>query len=649
MVVRRIGPRNEPLPSPSRVTGESFMAQKSDIDTADTPKSGAASKNPPASAGAQSGGTGSTGRGDGGNAARKGVRVSSQERRQYLIASRRRPGVTPFGASPLSLDVVEQALRASPDIEVIDRLGPKPVLGMLADGMPGTPHVIVARMEHSKAETLNQQAQGQLIVEHDQPLTLLDAPFVPPMITTSAAGGGATAPAAVQMLVLGTDDTPVEGAEVYLYGSLLPAMGVTNSAGQVTLSLLADTSQSIRGLYVRPKSDYWSFYQSRPVLDPAQPNIVTLRALSDSFPDFPDNQVMGWGQKAMRLEQIPPDRRGQGIKIAIVDSGAATTHEDLRAISNGFDVVGKKTGANNWMVDTLAHGSHCVGIIAGGRHEKVATVGFAPAAEVHVCKIFPGGQISRLIDALEYCIEQQVDIVNLSVGADQVSELLEQQLIRVTSLGIACIAAAGNSGGPVQYPASSGNVLAVAALGRLGEFPSDSYHAQMAQGAGVDGYFSPRFTCYGPEIALCAPGVAVVSCVPPNNFAAWDGTSMAASHVSGLAALVLAHHPDFAGPFKVRNAQRVERLFQILKASARPINVGDPRRTGFGIPDAPTALGLQFGTQVLSQAQLAQQVQPGQNQYGPTQWPMGNLVFGAMRGAGSTVPWSAQPGYWPGH
>jgi hypothetical protein len=67
---------------------------------------------------------------------------------------------------------------------------------------------------------------------------------------------------------------------------------------------------------------------------------------------------------------------------------------------------------------------------------------------------------------------------------------------------------------------------------------------------------------------------------------------MAASHVTGLAALVLAHHPDFRGPFKSRNADRVDRLFQILRASAQPIHVGDARRTGFGMPDVLVALGL---------------------------------------------------------
>jgi subtilisin family serine protease len=330
----------------------------------------------------------------------------------------------------------------------------------------------------------------------------------------------------------------------------------------------------------------------------------------------------------MRLDQITLERPGQGVKVAIIDSGAAITHEDLRNITKGVDVLGKSTQTNNWMVDTLAHGSHCAGIIAGSSANKVGIVGFAPAAEIHVCKIFPGGQISQLIDALEYCIEQQIDVINLSLGMEQISEALEQVLARVASLGIAVIAAAGNSGGRVQYPASSPNVLAVAAIGKIGEFPPDSYHAQTVQNVSPEGFFSPRFTCFGEKIGLCAPGVAVLSSVPENSFAAWDGTSMAAPHVTGVAALVLAHHPDFAGAFRPRSFHRVKRLFDILQLSARPINVGDPQRTGFGMHDAPTALGLQLGGQLGSQVSGAQTLPQGL--LGGVTGPLGQPLGGAM-------------------
>ncbi|MFM7227139.1 MAG: hypothetical protein ACKO10_06290, partial [Betaproteobacteria bacterium] len=65
-----------------------------------------------------------------------------------------------------------------------------------------------------------------------------------------------------------------------------------------------------------------------------------------------------------------------------------------------------------------------------------------------------------------------------------------------------------------------------------------------------------------------------------------------APHVTGLAALALAHHPDFRGSGQMRSAARVERLFQIIKQSCQPLMLGDQRRTGFGLPDTLRAVGL---------------------------------------------------------
>jgi subtilisin family serine protease len=463
-------------------------------------------------------------------------------------------------------------------------------VGTLADGMGGAPNVLVAKMGDDKAEILKQQSRGQFIVERDQPLhlTLYDAQE-PEMVMGTAPAGGTVLDTVI--MVLGKENAPVRDAEVHLYGGMLPVSGITDERGLVTLSIIGEPVQSVRGLYVKPKSDYWTFYQADPVLDTSQANIVFLRALSDSFPEFPRRQTFGWGQRIMRLDQLPGNYRGQGVKIGIVDSGIATTHQDLQTIRLGFDISNKKTNPTTWSQDTVSHGSHCAGVIAGA-DTGIGIRGFAPDAEVHACKLFPGGQISQLIDALEYCIEKQIDLVNLSLDAIEPSEVLEQQILRAKRLGVACIVAAGNSGGAVQYPASSPNVLAVAALGRLGEFPADSYHTQTVSGVNGGGFFSPKFTCFGPEVGVCAPGVAILSSVPPNNYAVWDGTSMAASHVTGLAALVLAHHPDFQGPFKPRNSIRVDRLFQIIKSGVQPVNVGDPRRTGFGLPDVLVALGL---------------------------------------------------------
>jgi len=523
---------------------------------------------------------------------------------QFLIAPRKSAGMQLMGIQPLNFSVVEQTLRASPDIEIVDTIGPKDNLGALSDGMSGdVPGVLIARMTQQKAGILQQQAQGRLIVERDQPLNLQDVTFqLPPMVTSSISHTGPALKTTIT--VLGKDNAPVKEAEVYLFGSLLPVTGQTDERGQVTLSLYGETTQSLRGLYVKPKADYWSFYQSQPDISADEPNVVGLRPISDwsTLADFPAKQAFGWGQKAMRLDQLPSNYRGQGIKIAIIDSGAANTHQDLNKIRLGFDIINKKTNPNTWNEDVIAHGSHCAGVIAGA-DTPGGVRGFAPDAEIHVCKLFPGGQVSQLIDALEYCIEKQVDVVNLSLGGAEPSEALEQQILRAKRAGIACIVAAGNSGGRVQYPASSPNVLAVAAIGQINEFPSDSYHAQtLTPVVDQNGFFSAKFSCFGPEIAVCAPGVAITSSVPPNNYAVWDGTSMAAPHVTGLAALVLAHHPDFQGPFKGKTAERVERLFQLIKYSTRPVNLGDPARTGFGMPDVLIALGLQPSIHMQSNA-----------------------------------------------
>jgi len=212
--------------------------------------------------------------------------------------------------------------------------------------------------------------------------------------------------------------------------------------------------------------------------------------------------------------------------------------------------------------------------------------GFAPAAEIHVFKISPGGRLSDLIDALDQCIEQGIDLVNLSVGADGISFLVEQKILEAKQCGIACIAAAGNTGGEVQYPAKSPHVLAVAAIGRQSDFPIDSSHAlTITRPRTPDGTFSPSFTCHGPEVGVCAPGVAIISTVPGGGFDAMDGTSVATPHVTGLAAILLAHHPVFkSGLGKERSAARVEILFELIKQNAAALPFLGADRTGAGLP-----------------------------------------------------------------
>jgi len=626
---------------------------------ASSPESGAAAMPPtgtsaaPAPAAPAGDGASSSGRTDGrSDASRDGASPATAQgggrtlvarKQQFVIAPRQADGLHALGLQPLDFSALEQALRNSADIDVVDKVGPRSVLGALSDGFGGGHGVLVARMTPQKANALQQQGHGRLLIEQDQHLSLLEPVLRQPMLVTGV-GPASTGPVfAAVVRVVGKDGAPVPNAEVALFGSMLPASGATDANGQVTLSLFGETPDTVSGLYVKPKADYWSFYQRDPDLRADEANVVVLRSLSEqpALAGFPRQRALEWGQKAMRLDQLPGHYRGAGIKIAIIDSGAATTHDNLHGIKAGFDVMNKKDNPEGWNQDTLGHGSHCAGVIAAADIAS-GIRGFAPDADIHVCKLFPGGQISQLIDALEYCIDRQIDVVNLSLGGAEVSEALEQQIVRARRAGIACIVAAGNSGGPVQYPASSPNVLAVAAIGKLDEFPADSYHAQTLE-PNVDayGYFTAKFSCRGPQIGVCGPGVAITSCVPPNNFAAWDGTSMAAPHITGLAALVLAHHADFqTSAFQARNSDRVERLFQIIRSSARRITLGDQSRIGFGLPDVLVAVGLQAATQ---QPAMAPQSMTAPMMNLPTLEPFGMELARAPWMAARTPPWYPSP------
>jgi subtilisin family serine protease len=211
-----------------------------------------------------------------------------------------------------------------------------------------------------------------------------------------------------------------------------------------------------------------------------------------------------------------------------------------------------------------------------------------------VCRVFPGGRFHDLIAAIDYCMENGIDIASMSLGSASGSQILADRIERARALGIACIVAAGNSSNAVNFPALLPTTLAVAAIGKWEEFPPDTFHnEQVLEGfQGRQGFFPASFSCFGPEVGVCGPGVAIISAVPPDGFAAWDGTSMATPHVAGLAALVLAHHPDFRGRFSARDGARVDRLFEIIRASCQPLPFGADR-VGRGLPWAPSALGLE--------------------------------------------------------
>lgn len=552
-------------------------------------------------------------------------------KRRYLVAKRPMPtGLHAMAATlqPANEKQIEDELRTL-GADIIKEIKPRAPagFGMLsaASGMGpvSMPGIVVAEMDVEKGEQLRRTASASIIVEHDALLkhfdvSLTDASnrLMKSTLEASLYPTSATTSTDISLRVTGADGQPVTRATVVIYGRSFPAQGVTDDDGAAILTVVGGGVETVNAIYVKPEADYWEKFIVRPALKPDQDNTIQLRRLDETYPDFPRHGMVGWGQRMMGLEQLAGSLTGRGVKIAIIDSGCDNSHPQLRNVKQGMDLTTENGDPGGWTNDTISHGTHCAGIIGaanigtGSGPNAAGIRGFAPEAEIHAFKVFPGGRFSSLIEALDLCIERGIDVVNLSLGSDEVSELVSQKILEAQSRGVACIVAAGNSGGPVQFPGNLPNVLTVSAIGKTGEYPEDSYHAQTMdrQMPAINGIYPAKFSCYGPGIDVCAPGVAVVSCVAGGGYAAWDGTSMATPHVTGLAALLLAHHPLFQGTLKMRSAERVQALFQLIKASAVPC-VADVQRGGAGVPTVQALLGLAAAAP--SQTAQQPQARPG--------------------------------------
>jgi len=514
------------------------------------------------------------------------IRSVDHGKRQFIIAPRRGSQALTAGVRPMSGAAARALVGQLPGLELMRVLRPRRGTSPLSLSPDEASEVYVGRIDSDRAELVKQLTHPQLLVEEDALLQYgTPAGLARPVPTRLGSWNtvGVLETRQIRIRVLGDGERPLASVGVSLSGEGFPQEGRTDKRGEVALPLITLPGQAARSLFVSAPSNHWDQYLSEPELSDGEVNVVRLRALEETVAGFPVHFRYGWGQTLMGLDRIHETLAGQGVRIAIVDSGADTGHSLLRHIRYGLDLT-ERADAQSWMQDVVGHGSHCAGII-GARDESGKMLrGFVPEAEIHVLKVFPGGRFSSLLQALDYCIEFDIDIVNLSLTSPERSQVVEQKLEEVALHGIACIVAAGNSGGSVQYPASSLYTLAVGAVGHVSEYPEGTWDATTVIPGLVapDGIFAPNWSSFGPEMAVCAPGVAIVSTVP-GGFEPLSGTSMAAPHVTGLAALLLAHHPTFQGPLRARTQQRVMALFTMIRSLCVPYAFG-PQRTGAGLP-----------------------------------------------------------------
>jgi subtilisin len=187
-----------------------------------------------------------------------------------------------------------------------------------------------------------------------------------------------------------------------------------------------------------------------------------------------------------------------------------------------------------------------------------------------------------IASAIKDAALQGCDLVNLSIGGGVADEVIRDAIEFAWARGCVCVAATGNDGqDPIDYPARYERALAVSAIGLIGSWPLGAaldWTLSELRGNAFQGQesFAASFSNHGDKVALTAPGVAVVSCIPGSRWGVMSGTSMATPIATGVLARRLAASPAVRN--LSRNAERAARIVQMALAAAEDIGLPASRQ-----------------------------------------------------------------------
>jgi subtilisin family serine protease len=280
--------------------------------------------------------------------------------------------------------------------------------------------------------------------------------------------------------------------------------------------------------------------------------------------------------------------------IAILDTGVKQNHPDLAGQlwtntgeipNNGADDDGNgfADDMHGWhfyhvfdgqlslprqdaaIDDPNGHGTHVAGIIGAAGNNGVGVSGVAWHARVMVVRVLDQdtfGWESDIIQGLSYAVANGARVVNMSLGLSKPSPLLADAIAQAQARGVLIVAAAGNNGGAMLYPAAYPGVISVGA--------SDQTNARAS------------FSSIGERLDLLAPGVGILSTWNGLPYFTRSGTSMATPQVTGVAALLVARNPA-ASPAELRSC--------LLRTALDLGAPGHDNATGWGLLNAAAALG----------------------------------------------------------
>jgi len=283
------------------------------------------------------------------------------------------------------------------------------------------------------------------------------------------------------------------------------------------------------------------------------------------------SETIDWGLAAYHVPQHWVETRGQGIRVAVLDTGAVADHPDL---SGAIDDARDFTGSLWSTADRVGHGTHVAGIIAARRNDT-GVVGVAPECRLLIGKVLGddgAGDARSVAAGIDWAVDAGADVLSMSFGSSQSSPDIDRAIARAIAQKRFVICAAGNNGqsDSVDFPARQGATVAVGSVDQNGRVS--------------------RFSSRGDQVDICAPGENILSTYLQRGYARLSGTSMATPFVTGVVALLLAKHRASGGGTPVESqTQLIEHLRRTATDAGEQ---GKDPNYGYGLINPDSALAL---------------------------------------------------------
>lgn len=360
---------------------------------------------------------------------------------------------------------------------------------------------------------------------------------------------------------LGAEQIQQEVAAIARQFGVAPTLNSTFSQADNVYVLPGD-AQLLRALRRSPL---------REATESIDPNFIYQTFDIPNDPDYPRQ----WNLRSINMETAWLESKGNGVTVAVIDTGISKV-PDLATTKfvDGYDFVNDDRDA----ADDSGHGTHVAGTIAQSTNNRFGVAGIAYEANLMPLKVLGatgGGTVTDIAEAIRYAADHHADVINMSLGGGGDTAILREAIAYAHQKGVVIVAAAGNANtNAAAYPARYPDVIAVSALDASGaKAPYSNY------GAGVD------IAAPGGSMANGEDGGILQHTIDPESgeavFRAFQGTSMAAPHVAGVAALI-----------KAVGVSDPEQVAATLRQSARVIQDDTLNHFGAGHLDATAAVHL---------------------------------------------------------